>query len=160
VRLVQTSREATSGVPDYLPDAVSPGKRILVPFSRREQIQFRHTSCPNSSLHDYSYDAYGFQFSYVSALRRISKTAWRASVYAPKRVADLSAPELSMPKMRKLMDDTRAPMQPQLWRLQDLRDGGLVYTLELFIIDSIKSSSKAVLDDPSRELYFLAITRK
>jgi len=83
-------------------------------------------------------------------------------MYAPRRLADLSAPELSMPKMRKFMDDTRAPMQTQLLRLQDLRDGGLVYTLELFI-ESIKSSSKAVLDDSSRELYgatFLAITRK
>ncbi|KAI0278663.1 hypothetical protein BC826DRAFT_1083682 [Russula brevipes] len=136
VRLVQTLREATEGtdpIPSHLmPQFIPP--RLLVQ---------RLWLC-------------------VSALRRISKTGWGASIYAPKRLADLSAPELSMPKMRKFMDDTRAPMQTQLLRLQDLRDGGLVYTLELFI-ESIKSSSKAILDDSSRELYgatFLAITRK
>ncbi|KAI0285175.1 hypothetical protein BC826DRAFT_1052603, partial [Russula brevipes] len=78
----------------------------------------------------------------VSALHGISKTARGASMYAPRRLADLSAPELSMPKMRKFLDGTRAPMQTQLWRLQHLRDGGLVYTLELFI-EPHRSTGKA-----------------
>jgi hypothetical protein len=53
-------------------------------------------------------------------------------------------------------------METQLWRLQDLRSGGLVYSLELFI-QVIKSSGKAALRESSRELYggtFLAITRR
>jgi hypothetical protein len=50
-----------------------------------------------------------------------------------------------------LMADTQAPIKTQLWRLQDLRDGGLVYMLELFFV-AIRSS-KAASHHSSRPLY-------
>jgi hypothetical protein len=96
------------------------------------------------------------------ALQNISTTGWGTSVYTPKKLTDLSAPELSEPTMRKLMDKRAGPMETQLWRLQDLCAGGLFYTLELFIA-AIKSSHKAASRESSRELYegtFRVITRK
>jgi hypothetical protein len=64
--------------------------------------------------------------------------------------------------MRRLIVKTGGPMEIQLWRLQDLRSGGLVYSLELFI-QAIKSSGKAALRELPRKLYggtFLFITRR
>jgi hypothetical protein len=98
----------------------------------------------------------------VSALRRVSSVVWDVTPARKKwkKLADLSAPELTIPEMRKLISESDSEtLSP---RLQDLRSGGLVYSLELFI-QVIKSSHKAALRESSRELYggtFLVITRR
>ncbi|KAA1477635.1 hypothetical protein DENSPDRAFT_616924 [Dentipellis sp. KUC8613] len=51
----------------------------------------------------------------------------------PEAFADLSAPELQLRELQKLLDDTEGWFKLQLWRIQDIRDGGLVYMLELFV---------------------------
>jgi len=57
-----------------------------------------------------------------------------------------------MTELRELMDYTQTPIKTQLWRLQDLRDGGLVYMLELFI-SAIRPSKAAASHHSSRPLY-------
>jgi hypothetical protein len=82
----------------------------------------------------------------------VSSIGWGTSAQKWKKLVDLSARELTIPKMRKLIAETRTPMVTQLWRPQDLHSGGLVSSLELFI-QVIKSCGKAGLHESSRELY-------
>jgi hypothetical protein len=73
-------------------------------------------------------------------------------MYQPKTLGELSAPELRVTEICELMGDAQqAPIKTQLWRLQDLRDGGFVYMLELFI--AAIRSSKAASHHSSRPLY-------
>lgn len=160
VKLAQTLREATSGVLDRFQGAVLPWKQD----SRLESEKGTTQSTPSFFMPQFIPPRLLIQRLWlsVSALRAVSSKGWGASGQKWKKLADLSAPELTIPEMRKLMGETRTPMETQLWRLQDLRSGGLVYSLELFI-QVIKSSGKAVSRESSRELYggtFLAITRR
>ena len=100
----------------------------------------------------------------VSGLRSISSMGLGADAQEWKNLAHLSVPERTIPEMRKLITEirTQTPMKTQLWRLQDLRSGGLVYSLELFI-QAIKSTGKAAFRKQSLELYggtFLVLIRK
>ena len=79
------------------------------------------------------------------------KWPFRNIVKNPKSLGELSAPELRMTEICELMEETQAPIKTQLWRLQDLRDGGLVYILELFF--AAIRSSKAASHHSSRPLY-------
>ena len=159
VKLAQTLREATSGVLDRLQGAVLPWNQ-----DSRLESENGTQSIPSFIMPQFIPPRLLIQRLWlcVPALRAVSSTGWKASGQRWKKLADLSAPELTMPEMRKLIGETRAPMETQLWRLQDLRSGGLVYSLELFI-QVIKSSGKAVSRESSRELYegtFVAITRR
>lgn len=159
VTLAQTLREATSGVLDRFNGAVLPWKQ-----DSRLESEKGTQSTPSFFMPQFIPPRLLIQHLWlcVSALRRVSSIGWGAGAQNWKRLADLSAPELSIPEMRKLIAETRTPMVTQLWRLQDLRSGGLVYSLELFI-QAIKSSGKAALRESSRELYggtFLVITRR
>ncbi|KAI9507957.1 hypothetical protein F5148DRAFT_1200860 [Russula earlei] len=82
--------------------------------------------------------------------RSISASGWGVSMYRPKTLGEFSAPELRVTELRELMA-TQMPIKTQLCRVQDLRDGGLVYFLELFItaIRSIKAASQ----ETSRPLF-------
>jgi hypothetical protein len=159
VKLAQTLREATSGVLDRIPGTVLPWKQ-----DTRLDSEKGTQSAPSYFMPQFLPPRLLIQRLWlsVSALRSISSTGWGGATGAPKwkKLADLSAPELAMPEMRRLMVETRRPMETQLWRLQDLRSGGLVYSLELFV-QAIRSSGKAASRESSRELYggtFLVIT--
>jgi hypothetical protein len=159
VMLAQTLREATSGVLDRFQGAVLPWKQD----TRLDSEQGIQTT-PSFFMPQFIPPRLLIQRLWlcVSALRSVSSIGWGASAHKWKKLADLSAPELTIPEMRKLIAETRTPMETQLWRLQDLRSGGLVYSLELFI-QVIKSSGKAASRESSRELYggtFLVITRR
>lgn len=159
VMLAQTLREATSGVLDRFQGAVLPWKQD----TRLDSEQGIQTT-PSFFMPQFIPPRLLIQRLWlcVSALRSVSSIGWGASAHKWKKLADLSAPELTIPEMRKLIAETRTPMETQLWRLQDLRSGGLVYSLELFI-RVIKSSGKAASRESSRELYggtFLVITRR
>ena len=157
--LAQTLREATSGVLDHFPGAVLPWKQ-----DSRLESQNETQSTPSFFMPQFIPPRLLIQRLWlcVSALHTVSSIGWGASAQKWNKLADLSAPELTTPEMRKLIAETPTPMETQLWRLQDLRSGGLVYSLELFI-QVIKSSAKATLRESSRELYggaFLVITRR
>jgi hypothetical protein len=159
VKLAQTLREATSGVLDRFHGAVLPWKQ-----DSRLESEKGTQSTPSFFMPQFIPPRLLIQRLWlcVSALRDVSSIGWGASSQKWKKLADLSAPELTIPEMRKLIAETRTPMETQLWRLQDLRSGGLVYSLELFI-QVIKSSGKAASRESSRELYggtFLVITRR
>jgi hypothetical protein len=158
-KLTQTLREATGSVLLYLPGTVlkwgQESRHVPEDVTQPTLTYFMPQFVPPRLL---------VQRLWLCAwsLRNIFTAGWGTSVYTPRKLADLSAPELTEPTMRKLMDETEAPMETQLWRLHDLRAGGLFYTLELFIA-TIKSSHKAASRDSSRELYegtFRVITRK
>ena len=158
VKLTQTLGEATNSVLLYLPGTIlkwgQESRHVPEDITQSTLSYFMPQFIPPRLLAQRLWLC-------AWALRNISTTGWGISAYTPKKLADLSAPELSVPTMRKLMDETEAPMQTQLWRLQDLRAGGLFYTLELFI--AVIKSSKAASRDLSRELYegtFRVITRK
>ncbi|KAF8498236.1 hypothetical protein F5888DRAFT_233480 [Russula emetica] len=160
VKLAQTLREATSGVLDRFHGVVLPWKQD----SRLESDEKGIQSTPSFFMPQFIPPRLLIQRLWlcVSALRDVSSIGWGASAQKWKKLSDLSAPELTIPEMRKLIAETRTPMETQLWRLQDLRSGGLVYSLELFI-QVIKSSGKAASRESSRELYggtFLVITRR
>jgi hypothetical protein len=73
-------------------------------------------------------------------------------MYQPKTLGELSAPELRVTEICELMKESQqALIKTQLWRLQDLRDGGFVYMLELFI--TAIRSSKAASQHSSRPLH-------
>jgi hypothetical protein len=157
-KLTQTLREATGNVLLYLPGTVvtweQESRHVPEDVTQSTLTDFMPQFIPPRLL---------IQRLWLCAwaLRNIFKTGWGTSVYTPKKLADLSAPELSVPTMRELMDK-ETPMETQLWRLHDLHAGGLFYTLELFIA-ALKSSPKAASRDSSRELYegtFRVITRK
>ena len=158
VKLAQTLRDATGGVLDRFHGAVFPMKQ-----DSRLESEKGAQSTPSFFMPQFIPPRLLIRRLWlcVPALRSISAKGWRASTQKWKKLGDLSAPELTIPEMRKLMAE-RTPMDIQLWRLQDLRSGGLVYSLELFI-QVIKSSGKAVSRESSRELYggtFLVITRE
>lgn len=160
VKLSQTLREATSGVLDRFHGAILPWKQ-----DSRLESEEGTQSTPSFLMPQFIPPRLLIQRLWlcVSALRRVSSVGWGASsAQRWNNLSDLSAPELTIPEMRNLMAETRRPMETQLWRLQDLRSGGLVYSLELFI-QVIKSSGKAAVRESSRELYggtFLVITRR
>jgi hypothetical protein len=159
MKLAQTLREVSSGVLDRFQGAVLPWKQ-----DSRLDSENGTQSTPSFFMPQFIPPRLLIQRLWlcVSALRHVSSIGWRASAEKWKKLADLSAPELTIPEMRKLMTETRTPMETQLWRLQDLRSGGLVYSLELFI-QVIKSSGKTTSRELSRVLYggtFLDITRK
>ncbi|KAI9507935.1 hypothetical protein F5148DRAFT_1200689 [Russula earlei] len=82
--------------------------------------------------------------------RSISASGWDYAVYQPKTLGELSAPELSVNELCELMN-TQTPIKTQLCRMQDLRDGGLVYVVELFI--TAVRSNKAASQHSSRSLF-------
>ena len=160
VNLAQTLKDATSGLLNYLPGAVlrwtqdshstaKKGTQLTAPYT------LPHFIPPRLFIQRL--------WVCVPTLRCFSATGWGGHTYLPKNLADLCAPELSMRTIRELMDARQTMMETQLWRLQDLRSGGLVYSLELFI-EAIKSSSKTALRElSSKELYtdtFDYLTRK
>ncbi len=149
VKLAQTLREASSGVLDRFSGAILPWKQ-----DSRLESEKGTQSIPSFLMPQFIPPRLLIQRLWlcVSALRGVSSTGWGASAQKLKKLADLSAPELTMPDIRKLITETQTPMETQLWRLQDLRSGGLVYSLELFI-QAIKSSGKAAFRESSRELY-------
>ena len=160
VKLSQTLREATSGVLDRFHGAILPWKQ-----DSRLESEKGIQSAPSFFMPLFIPPRLLIQRLWlcVSALRGVSSIGWGASTQKWKELADLSAPELTIPEVRKLIAETQSPMETQLWRLQDLRSGGLVYSLELFIQVIKSSGKKAALRESSRELYgdtFLVITRR
>jgi hypothetical protein len=159
LKLAQTLKEATSSVLDNLPGAILRWEEDSRPSPEKGT-----QSAPSYFMPHFIPPRQLLQRLWlcVWTIRRVSTTGWGASKDFPETLADLSAPELSMPTIRKLMGGRQAPMETQLWRLQDLRSGGLVYTLELFI-EAIKSSGKSATRESSQELYgdtFDFFTRK
>ncbi|KAH9057605.1 hypothetical protein EDB87DRAFT_1017020 [Lactarius vividus] len=139
ISLVLTMIYASNGILEYLPDVVSPwqsdprrvpdkGTRAIPPYLMSQFIPPRLLA---QRL-----------WLCVWTLRNISASGLVSGTHQPKSLGELSAPELQVPKISNLMDNTQAPIATQLWRLQDLRDGGLAYVLELFIA-AVKFSKSA-----------------
>jgi hypothetical protein len=148
ITLVRTMMYATGGVLDYLPHAVTRWQ----PDPRRQPDKGMRAA-PTYLIPQFIPPRLLIQRLWlcVWAFRTISASGWGAGIYQPKSLGELSAPELRMTEISELMQDTQAPIKTQLWRMQDLRDGGLVYILELFFV-AIRSS-KAASHHSSRLLY-------
>jgi Family of unknown function (DUF6535) len=148
ITLVRTMIYATGGVLDYLPHAVTRWQ----PDPRRQPDKGMRAA-PAYLMPQFIPPRLLIQRLWlcVWAFRTISASGWGAGMYQHKSLGELSAPELRMTEISELMRDTQAPIKTQLWRLQDLRDGGLVYILELFFV-AIRSSKSASLHS-SRLLY-------
>ena len=148
ITLVRTMMYATGGVLDYLPHAVTRWQ----PDPRRQPDKGMRAA-PTYLIPQFLPPRLLIQRLWlcVWAFRTISASGWGAGMYQPKSLGELSAPELRMTEISELMQDTQAPIKTQLWRMQDLRDGGLVYILELFFV-AIRSS-KAASHHSSRLLY-------
>ncbi|KAF8272633.1 hypothetical protein EI94DRAFT_251017 [Lactarius quietus] len=58
---------------------------------------------------------------------------------------------MDVSEVRRVIDPTPAPMKAQLWRLQDLCDGGFVFMLELFL--AAVRASKVSLHHSSRPIF-------
>ena len=161
VKLAQTLRDASSGVLDRFHNAVLPwGHDSRLVSEKRTQLT------PSFFMPHFIPPRLLIQRLWlcVSGLRSISSTGLGTSAQKWNNLADLSVPDLTIPEMRKLIAEirTETPMRTQLWRLQDLRSGGLIYSLELFI-QAIKSTGKAAFRESSLELYggtFLVLIRK
>ena len=148
ITLVRTMMYATGGVLDYLPHAVTRWQ----PDPRRQPDKGMRAT-PPYLMPQFIPPRLLIQRLWVCvwACRSVSTSGWGAGIYQPKSLGELSAPELRVTEICDLMADTQAPIKTQLWRLQDLRDGGLVYMLELFFV-AIRSS-KAASHHSSRPLY-------
>lgn len=148
ITLVRTMIYATGGVLDYLPHAVTRWQ----PDPRRQPDKGMRAA-PTYLMPQFLPPRLLIQRLWLCVwdFRTISASGWGAGIYQPKSLGELSAPELRMTEISELMRDTQAPIKTQLWRLQDLRDGGLVYILELFFV-AIRSS-KAASHHSSRPLY-------
>jgi hypothetical protein len=139
---------ATGGVLDYLPHAVTRWQ----PDPRRQPDKGMRAT-PPYLMPQFIPPRLLIQRLWVCvwACRTVSTSGWGAGIYQPKSLGELSAPELRVTEICDLMADTQAPIKTQLWRLQDLRDGGLVYMLELCFV-AIRSG-KAASHHSSRPLY-------
>ena len=161
LNLARTLRDTTGGVLDRFHDAVLPWKQ-----DSRLESEEGTQSTPSFFMPHFIPPRLLIQRLWlcVSGLRSISSMGLGADSQEWKNLAHLSVPERTTPEMRKLITEirTQTPMKTQLWRLQDLRSGGLVYSLELFI-QAIKSTGKAAFRKQSLELYggtFLVLIRK
>ena len=149
ITLVRTMIYATGGILDYLPYVVTqwqPDPRCMPKKGIR--------AIPTYLMPQFIPLRLIIQRLWVCswALRSMSASGWGAGMCQPKTLGELSAPELQVTVVRKLMGDAQhPPIGTQLRRLQDLRDGGFVYMLELFI--AAIRSSKAASYHSSRPLY-------
>ena len=161
LNLARTLRDTTGGVLDRFHDAVLPWKQ-----DPRLESEQGTQSTPSFFMPHFIPPRLLIQRLWlcVSSLHSISSMGLGAGAQQWKNLAHLSVPDLTIPEMRKLIVEirTQTPMKTQLWRLQDLHSGGLVYSLELFI-QAIKSTGKAAFRKQSLELYggtFLVLIRK
>ncbi|KAI0263245.1 hypothetical protein BC834DRAFT_1042990 [Gloeopeniophorella convolvens] len=148
ISLVRTMVHATSGILNHFPGVVLP----WLP-DRRRQPDKGVRAIPTHLMPQFIPPRLLTQRLWICtwALRNIAQAGWGNSSFQMKTLGELSAPELHVPEIRALMSETPAPMKTQLWRLQDLRDGGLVYMLEL-LIAAIRAS-KAASHHSSREQF-------
>jgi hypothetical protein len=148
IDLVRTMVHTTGGLLGYLPTAVlswAPDSRRRPDVGMREApLHLMPQFLPPRLLTQRLWLC-------VCAMRNIATADWGASPYQPKALGDLCAPELDVSEIRRVMDPTPAPMKTQLWRLQDLRDGGYVFMLELFM--AAICASKVSLHHSSRPLF-------
>ncbi|KAI0054794.1 hypothetical protein BV25DRAFT_1833529, partial [Artomyces pyxidatus] len=82
-------------------------------------------------------------------LRHLEATGWGTTPNQPANLVDLCATELRLPPLQKLMSSVA--FKTQLYRIQDLRDGGMAYTLELLVI-AIRASRQNSLES-WRDMY-------
>jgi hypothetical protein len=148
IDLVQTMIHTTGGVLSYLPSAV-----LAWPQDSRRAPDKGMRAAPPHLIPQFIPPRFLTQRLWlcVCALRAISAADWGASPYHPEALGDLSAPEMDMPEIRRVFDMTPTPMKVQLWRVQDLREGGFVFMLELFL--SAVLASKVSLHHSSRPLF-------
>jgi len=149
ITLVRTMMVATGGVLDHLPHIISrwqPDPRRIPDKGMR--------ATPTYLMPQFIPPRLLIQRLWTSAwlFRTISASGWGSGTYQPKTLGEISAPELHMTELCQLMDSTRTPIKTQLWRLQDLRDGGLVYMLELFV-NAIRPRKAAAKHQSSPPFY-------
>ena len=148
IDLVRTMVYTTGGVLGYLPSAVL----SWAPDSRRKpDVGMR--AAPPHLMPQFLPPRFLTQRLWlcVCALRKIATTDWGVSSYQPKTLGDLCAPEMDVSEIRRVIDPIPNPMRAQLWRLQDLRDGGFVFMLELFM--AAVRASKVSLHHSSRPVF-------
>lgn len=148
VDLVRTMVHTTGGLLSYLPTAVlswAPDSR------RRPDVGMREI--PSHLMPQFLPPRLLTQRLWlcVWALRNLATSDWGNSIYQPKALGDLCAPEMDVSEIRRVIDPSPSPMKVQLWRLQDLRDGGFVFMLELFM--AAIRASKVSLHHSSRPLF-------
>lgn len=148
IDLVRTMVFTTGGVLGYLPTAV-----LSWAHDSRRKPDFGMRAAPLHLMPQFLPPRLLTQRLWlcVLALRNIATADWGASTYQPKALGDLCAPEMDVSEIRRVIDPTPAPMKAQLWRLQDLRDGGFVSMLELFM--AAVRASKVSLHHSSRPLF-------
>ncbi|KAH9967794.1 hypothetical protein BJV74DRAFT_799460 [Russula compacta] len=144
ITLVSTVMDATGGVLDYLPHIVSQWQ----PDSRRTPYQGMSPT-PTYLMPQFIPPRFLIQRLWlcVWGFRNISASGWSVQ---PQTLVELIAPELRVDDLRELMeDDMQSPIEVQLWRMQDLRDGGLVFMLELFIATIRSGKAASHLSSPA-----------
>ncbi|KAH8993049.1 hypothetical protein EDB86DRAFT_1403730 [Lactarius hatsudake] len=148
IDLVRTMVFTTGGVLGYLPTAV-----LSWAHDSRRKPDFGMRAAPLHLMPQFLPPRLLTQRLWlcVLALRNIATADWGSSPYQPKALGDLCAPEMDVSEIRRVIDLTPAPMKAQLWRLQDLRDGGFVSMLELFM--AAVRASKVSLHHSSRPLF-------
>ncbi|KAI0312355.1 hypothetical protein OF83DRAFT_1286945 [Amylostereum chailletii] len=82
--------------------------------------------------------------------RNINVHGWTSSWNTLKNPTEISAPETKLPRVQRIMDDTPTPFQTQLWRMADIRDGGMIFSLEV-LMGAIRDR-KLSRQDSSRRL--------
>ncbi|THH03181.1 hypothetical protein EW146_g10493 [Bondarzewia mesenterica] len=131
IELVQTVMDITGGVLAHLPGAAiewPPDKRKTpynVKMQKNPKWLIPHL-LPTRLL------VQRLQLC-VWNLKNLAASDWTVTDEdRPKALAEPSAKELEMPQLQKLME-TPTPFKTQLWRLQDIRDGGMAFMVDLFI---------------------------
>lgn len=126
--LVQSIMDTTGGVLAYLPGAAIewPQDKRNSPTKLDVQNWMMPHLLPARLLTQRLWLA-------VWNLRGLAATGWTADEEGmPKSLAELSARELELPPLQKLMAKS-TPFKIQLWRLQDIRDGGMAFAVDLFV---------------------------
>ncbi|KAH9175663.1 hypothetical protein EDB89DRAFT_2066574 [Lactarius sanguifluus] len=157
--LVETMLSTTGGILSYLPTAVLP----WAPDSRSASgSSDRICTAPLHLIPHFLPPQFLTRRLWlcVSALERFEARGWSDSD-KPNALGDLCAPELDVPEIRRVFhDNSTGPMEAQLWRLQDLRNGGFVFMLELFMATSLTSDWKGHRDAPGTQRLLVYLLRQ
>jgi hypothetical protein len=141
IGLVREMGSATGGVLDYLPTAAL----SLATDSRQKPSAGTRAASPHLITRFLPPLHLTRQLSDSASALKDSKTRDRGA----SQLGDLCAPELGVFEIKWVMAEN--PMMAQLWRLQDLCNGGYVFALELFM--AAVRASKVSLHPSSQDLF-------
>ena len=98
----------------------------------------------------------------AKSIRALASVGWTASEgNRPEALVDLLPPHTKQPRLRKLMTghempngrtNKPQPFKRQLWRIDDLARGGVIYSLEIFMA-GLRANLQPFYDNDLIELY-------